>query len=493
MENYISLQKSQLLDSLENQVRFSQLVAVLVGEKGIGKSFTLDQLQERLANEVHIAQIDAAMEIEETQLQKVICLQLGLPSGPQDNFEYIEQSIRTNLRKKALISIDNAHLLSNKSLNSLLGLNQNQINHQESVLFLLLSGDESLPKNISFTNTFKKHQEMCVVFQLEAIEKSEVAPMVSSLSHLSLDEVEEAYGTKQLDYFWQLSKGIPAELEYQVSRWQSDLVEEKVDLQQTEVAETSYWKSLVYLVLGVTFASILFYQDEINQLITPDEISDHKVDSESLNPTAREVKKETLNTGTIEKRKTKQANQNTGEHLVKKEGIEENINTLREATVEREDSQSRKSTGQIIKKPKKKEKVVEQKVSDHVPSVADLKVEPTKVVNSETTKQPDIKRVSLSIDEELLLEQPNSYFSLQWVGVSQLEKAQDYRTAHPLKDKMYIYRRRQASGYLYLVVSDLFVGRIEANEAKERYKNLKYKGNPWIKSIAAIKTEISNL
>ena len=74
MDNYISLQKNQLLDSLENQVRFSQLVAVLVGEKGIGKSFTLDCLQNRLEEEVSLAHIDASIEIQEEQLQKVICI-----------------------------------------------------------------------------------------------------------------------------------------------------------------------------------------------------------------------------------------------------------------------------------------------------------------------------------------------------------------------------------------------------------------------------------
>ncbi len=524
MENYISLQKSQLLDSLENQVRFSQLVAVLVGEKGIGKSYTLEQLQKRLDDEVCIAHIDASIEIQEDQLHKVICLQLGLPSEQINNAEqsdsveqfdcveqseHIEKSIRTHLRKKALINIDNAHHLSNESLDSLLQLNQSQINHQESVLFLLLAGDESLPKKISFTNTFKNHQEMCVVFQLEAIEKSEVGSLVAAISHLSLDEVEETYGAKQLEYFWQLSKGIPAELEYQVSRWKSEMPEEPINTDETAKENTSYWRGIIYLILGIIFVSILFYQEEINQIIMPDNkangglVNTGEIRLDSGNKSKKTMTKGIINTESINKIPDSEGHTNKGKIDKDKESesrdvsTTENIMTSNASTDEKE---------RFTKEPTKDEQTKKTNPATNIQSSTEIKekneLEKAPVIEKTKTKSKIIKiesgneersKSSLSKDEQFLLEQPGAYLTLQWVGVSQLENAQAFRSNHPLKAKMYIYKRKQPSGsYLYLVISDLFSQRSEASVAREKYQKLNYQGTPWIKSLSAIQNEIKN-
>jgi len=501
MENYISLQKSQLLDSLENQVRFSQLVAVLVGEKGIGKSYTLEQLHQRLSDEICIAHIDASLDIQEDQLQKVICLQLGLPSQQLDSVEHIEKSIRNNLRKKALISIDNAHLLSNDSLNSLLQLNQSQINHQESVLFLLLAGDESLPKNISFTNTFKQHQEMCVVFQLEAIEKSEVSSLVAAISQLNIDEIEGTFGSKQLDYFWQLSKGIPAELEYQVSRWQSGLPKEQANAEAIPQEKTSYWKAIVYLALGVIFVSILFYQDEINKIISPD--SNTSESSAILTPaqdklgSKRKVKKAiykgVINQQQIKQTPTLESGSSSGQNDNKETPKTLNSNDSASNSLNIDKSiEGKKSMPPIKNIPSLKK--TESKLQVIKPITSNIKNKTLEGKTQESKKNVNklISKLLRSKDELFLLAQPSSYLSLQWLGVSQLDNAKTFRSNHPLKSAMYIYRRKQSNkSYLYLVVSDLFNNHSDANIAREKYKKANYPGTPWIKSLSAIQNEIN--
>ena len=132
----------------------------------------------------------------------------------------------------------------------------------------------------------------------------------------------------------------------------------------------------------------------------------------------------------------------------------------------------------------------------------DVSLEKNKLKNSkiESITEKNNKKIFESIsepvlskDEQFLLEQPRAYLSLQWVGVSQLQNAQDFRSNHPLKAKMYIYRRKQPNGsYLYLVISDLFSQRSEASVAREEYKKLNYQGTPWIKSLSAIQNEIKN-
>ena len=481
MENYISLQKSQLLDSLENQVRFSQLVAVLVGEKGIGKSFTLECLQSRLADEVCIAHIDASIEIQEEQLRNVICMQLGIHFEPTDNFERIESSIRSNLKKKALITIDNAHLLSNECLNSLLLLNQNQINHQESVLFLLLSGDESLPKNISFTETFKKHQEMCVVFQLEAIEKSEVSSLVAAINQQDLESVEEAYGEKQLDYFWQLSKGIPAELEYQVSRWNSEQEEAEIVPLIKEESTSSYGKASLYFLVAAFFSIILFYQDEINELITPQSsVEDKEVKSKSIKSTKSHKNAE------IVKRKKKKVK--TDIEVDKNKGTISTTNLKKnEKKLELKNNDEKKTDIAELEQPQVVKNTLEDKEKAIKLSV-DTSIK--KVVITPVIEKPKSR---LTKDEAYLVSRQRSTYTLQWIGVSKLSNAKEFKNSHPLSSTLFIYRRKQSENkVLYLVVGGIYSSHKEASDSKEKFKQLGYNGTPWVKSLSAIKKEIDS-
>ena len=183
-------------------MRFSQLVAVIVGEKGLGKTFLLRQLSERLDEEVIVASIDASLAMTDQQLEKSISLQLGLSWQASDI--NLAQRIQKDIVQKVLISVDDAHLLSASCVNYLLDLNQQQLQFEESVLFILLAGEASLPSLVSQTDTYANHQEMCVVFQLEAIQQSETLMLVNALAVTNPDIKKAHYDNKKLDYFWQL-------------------------------------------------------------------------------------------------------------------------------------------------------------------------------------------------------------------------------------------------------------------------------------------------
>jgi len=98
--------------------------------------------------------------------------------------------------------------------------------------------------------------------------------------------------------------------------------------------------------------------------------------------------------------------------------------------------------------------------------------------------------VYLSEDEQELLLRDDTHYVLQWVAISQLKLAESYSQAHKLSDKIKIYRRRGSNGVLFLVVSDDFASRVEAEKAKRGYKSNGVAGEPWAKSVKAVKKEI---
>jgi type II secretory pathway predicted ATPase ExeA/septal ring-binding cell division protein DamX len=493
VDSYISQQKSQMLDSLENQVRFSQLVAVIVGDKGMGKSFLLKRLQQRLDQEVIIASIDASLAMTDEQLDKSLSLQLGLSWQSSD--VGLAQRIQNDIVQKVLISVDDAHLLSASCVDYLLRLNQQQLQFEESVLFVLLAGESSLPALISQTETYLNHQEMCVVFQIEPIQQTETLLLINALAEINPEIKKVHYDVKKLDYFWQLSKGNPAELNYHISRWLDD----KAPPQVIEIADekpTSYFSGLLYLVIAVGLVTLLIFQDDINQTIfngndspevAGETVKVPAIDNEKL-ADAKSAPKKKVGDNTVP----------LGEELeqANSDDLIEGGDTKDAPTKQQElalpvDQQT--ESEQLVQKKER----IEEPLETDKPLVSNSnESDPISENNPPTSKQskPDkieVKAQSLTSDEQALLFMNSEGFAFQWVGLSDFNSASKYRSKHRFADKLKIYRRTTANKTLYLVVS----GEFEDHKGAERALNqLAQQGiltKPWIKSIGAIQSEIN--
>jgi len=477
VDTYISQQKSQLLDSLENQVHFSQLVAVIVGDKGVGKSFLLEQLLLRSQGDVSAARIDASLAMSVEQLAKAISLQLGL--SWDGNSIPLEQRINNELEQKAFIAIDDAHLLSEDCLNYLLKLNQNQLSLPESVLFIMLVGQDSLPAMIESTHVFSQHHEMCVVLTLEPIEKNETQAMVASLGHCDFEHVETLFDDKKLHYFWQLSKGNPSELDYHISRW----LQENNPIQQVELTnqpQGTLGKSIFYGLLVILLSSVLVYQEEINHWIN----QESKKPANKIEKTSKQADdkvKQTLeeNQAELEPATTQQAKNNQAEH---RNNLSKNTSVPSMNSVQ--ENQSKANIDKSIK-------VVS---GTSISSQSNEMATPESLNQGDKTPLPIVKKtpkkIQLNEAENWLLTQPAESFSLQWVGLSQQQSAKDFVAQHPLSNKLKIYRRITKGKTLYLVVSGSFASRESAAEAVKSYQKQGIKASPWVKPIEAIQSEI---
>jgi len=460
VNNYVSQQKSQLLDSLENQVSFSQLVAVVVAEKGIGKSFLINELHARLEEQVLIARIDASLAMSSDQLEKSISLQLGLSWQKSDI--NLENRIKNDLSQKVLITIDDAHLLSIECLDFILRLNQNQLAFHESVVFILLAGELSLPNLISQTKTFEEHQDMCAVFQLEPIEKYEAKFIVESFEQYNGLRVKGLYNEKKLGYFWQLSKGNPAEINYHLSRWLDEKAPSKVvEIEETE--KTSYLKSVGYFVVASILVTMLIFQQEINQWISPK--PDASVQDDPILPKKQPVlQDESLMTGKESSSKKKSKVQSEGSAEPEELKIEQ-VEEQPPAKLEEQGISNAKV------KEKAKGKTPQQAIAVEQP-------------------EPEPVRESLTADEKSLLRISQKFYALQWVVVSHLKTAEDYKNKHPSSEKIKIYRRHIKNKTLFVVVSDFVADRQFVESLKKTYRQQGVSEKPWVKSMALIHDEI---
>ena len=488
--SYISSHKSQLIDSLENQILYADLACVVVGEKGIGKSFLLDKVRERVRSEVFVSEIQADPNLSPTQLEQSICLQLGL--GWQDKSIPLLQKIESELARRVLLTIDDAHLLSQDCLQYLMENAARQLLLKKTNIFILLGGEASIASKLSETSILKENPNICALFELLPIDEPETKYLVADFQSVDLGSVEALYEPQKLNYFWQLSKGVPGDLAHHVERWVSQDEAKGVAESKTAKPLASYFVSLGYGTIAGLLILALIYQDEINQAIAP---SDEAIETEASNsPTPiDEISDKGEKTVSDHSRKVKTKD---AQELVEIEIPEKKRDENKPPAIDENSKQESSASVDPIRLPsdKRKQPKTEQTVSDSKKiALSDKKDKTENVItaqkNAEMTKS-ELKKKKFSEDESKLLTMADSLFTLQWVGLSSLQSAKKYREEHPLKSNMLIFKRQSGNGFLYLVVSGQFNAKIDAENARAIYKKRGYPGKPWIKTIAAVKKEI---
>ncbi|MET1256311.1 AAA family ATPase [Aliikangiella maris] len=505
--SYISQHKNQLLDSIESHVLYADICCVVIGQPGTGKSFFIEKLAERLDSKVSTSQIQASQSLTLEQLEKTVSLQLGL--GWQASEATLYQRIAESLDHRALLIIDDAHLLSQTCLEYLISMVFEQFEAKKTDLYIILLGVSSLAEKLNQTSTLTKNPNICAVFELQPIEGSETKALIADFNALDEQAVESLFDEQKMHYFWELSQGIPGNLKYQLERWLAESDIGKVTFSAETKSLKKYLQAAIYGIFALLLITVLIYQQEINQTIegeqteaslqkqplsennTQKEIS---VENESVASQPNEeqsVLVENETSDISENRKFKNENIHSSESVKGKQSEEQNTTSLLTQTAlvnkietldNKLNSSDDKIEGTLNKDDNLKEKVV-----------AKISLPKNTSNSSAKTKEQIAPKNQLTKDEVKLFEYSDSQFTLQWAALSSLSSAQEYRDGHPLKDKMLIFRKLKGDKFLYLVVSGQFNSHDDAEHTRIIYLKRSYPGKAWIKSAKAIKNEMATL
>ena len=491
--SYITSQKQQLLDSIENQVLYANIGCVLVGREGIGKSFTLEQIRSRVRSEVFISEIVAEAVMTQAQIEKTICLQLGL--GWQDDNKSIAQKISENSERRTLLTIDNAHLLSPACLEFVVSLISEQAASQTPSLFIILAGNISLAKHLNETPSLRANPNLCALFELTTFEKNETLSLVADFQKTDESTIEAIYDKQKLEYFWQLSEGVPGKLEYQIERW-LDKDEGKVGNQKT--SKFGYLSAVGYGVVAVILIVALLFQDQINDAISPSKPT--LLTKAQVDQTKSKVKaSDNIN---LKQKPNQDVNASNTEAVKNAKNVESKLSNPSSQELQKKQSsklqEQIKSDDDSLSSHKKSEdknigsgsSVIEEQKDEIEKNEIEKNQQSEKIVELSEKKSKAKASIEFTEDEKYLLSLNKEIFTLQWVGVSEFKSAQVFKEKHPLSSQMRIFQRRSGDKVLYLVVSGSFNSKLDASNAKLIYQQRNYPGSPWIKSLAAIQKEI---
>lgn len=513
---FICSQKQQLLDSLENQIFYGDILSLVIGHKGLGKTFLLDQLQKRLSNKIYHVHVDGDLGLNQNQLDKTIALQLGL-SWQQNEGDLLSQ-IRQTCNNRVLLTIDNADRLSLSCLSYLAELANQQKQANDVILYFVLAGESNLASNLAETPQLKVSPQLCAVFEVKPILGEETSSYLADKQKSTVTAIESLLGQQKLDYLWKLGKGSPAELNRQLARW----LEEAPQASKINLTAAHYLKASLYGLVALSLILVLIYQDEINQFISPAKQVERSVlfSKEMAEITQRPIEPDIRNNEVIENEILSDGTLTIGTESVLSESsvpvvIENRLNpessmvteTLSEANdlALEEYNNAQTERAEVGAEIVSDEEVVQAHLDNNnelnqdnsgqaSPSQASAETTgPTSAPQASgqsPVTQEELNLARLSEDETFLLGLNEGDFILQWMAVSSLRAAQDFKNSHPLNNELYIYRRDLAEKQLFLIVGRVNSNKATLDQEKNQFARLNYPGKSWIKQVKVIQKEI---
>ena len=503
---FLSINFVQQVDELVSLAHYGPSIVLILGEDGIGKTCTLEHLENE-TTEIGQIRIDGNPMLSIDQLHASFLQQLNNYEQAVEYNSVRDSLLRASEIAEQLILVDDAQQLSTSVLESLISLVSPVEQSPAVPVRLFLFGNADLKHQLKM-ETFPETAVYCL--QLNGFEKEEISSFLAQQLNLSEDEIEESFNTKTLSQIWKDSHGNPG----QIIR---SLVSDDIELEDVEEITASPIASIVFrsilILLGAALLLLALFGEKWfgEKWLQADTQAENKMDEAivleikspaendiELKQTALKTEIKSTNVSEIPEQQSEEkiaepAQPEEKDILVNDQILASQTTTsippvivdtsIQETAIDiktsAEDGNS-ESTVVAIKIPAKIEagdKIVESKV------VTRLAAEVAKRVTTEPGN-------AFTANESYLLEQPKNHYSVQLVGLSNLQEMEKFVGQLESSQALYIYRSMLNGNPWYILVAGNYADANSARTAKDHFNSNLKKFNPWIKSYAKIQSEI---
>ncbi|EAT12420.1 AAA family ATPase [Bermanella marisrubri] len=427
-------ERAAVLEMLAHVHEFSQLVVVLTGEVGSGRSMLLQQMSDQLSVHYQTLLFSASDYSSLEEVQYVVAMQLGCVADSQE----IEQSLKNMAIQSEPfhILVDDAQLLSDEALTYLIAHSQGEHRWQ-----LMVTGDPVLHQMCVDVQHNLQSEEKLHHAQLQPFSEEATTQFLqgfyrqSGIDHLPLSD-------KALHHYWRLSSGLPGNLVTIV-----DTQFQTADSSTSSTSNLPLGHIAAVVLIGSALLISYLYKSPSEENIEDDAI-------------ARLI---------------------AGEAVVT-EVVDADADDVTP-------SQQAESPQQVIA-----EKSVPHAVdstNDSLPmKTEELAVEPAQVVQERDNDQPVLDRAEEFVHP--LLSAKPSDFGLQLVGVRSKKSAQaviDQFGSQLGENKLSIYTTQYKGQPWYVVVYAPITGKESANETANKLSTL-MSTQPWVRPMEKIQEDI---
>lgn len=486
---YSSPGRLGLIQQLIHLAQFGDGLSVVQGAAGAGKSALAKQLVESIKSRVGDLQSVRLIPVvhDEQLLDTLLSVSrsIGLPGGEGEvtsvgeilsEIRHYSQGLISD-KKLTVLVFDDAHSLAGEALGALLSLLQGE-SPSGYGLHLVFFSKPGLANEI---DALQLVDLSAYDFDVPLFSPSELSQFIAA----ARGAIDAELSADQVQAIWSQSKGNPG---IALRLYDDSLVEgkpsDKVSLFGRRAIPVGHGLALLLLISVLVWALLARETDDVSSGASPVG-GDQKVDlAKIVNP--QKTKSNSMVrqpvAGFIEAPKIHDSD--SGKVARGQEFVDS-------ALLDEENTLGVEAGEQVVLGDIIAEEVGEsggEKVSRAEPnrspsvSIPDI-VQPT-------LKVEGVGEGPMSADAVLLLEQPDSYFTLQVLAASKKGSLQEYIDRQQNRQDLYLYQGLREGRRLYVVIAGVYPSRKMALEARKALPPEQRKAGPWPRSLKGIKEEI---
>ncbi|MCP3675613.1 MAG: AAA family ATPase [Gammaproteobacteria bacterium] len=481
-----------IIDKLIHLSRFGNLLTLVVGNNGCGKTKLLDKLLSTVDDDCQICHIKAQPLLSIDQLFQQVMESFaeqntftGIPLTANQYEEWAEQLIATTDNR--LLIIDDAEVLSTSVLHELCQLSAMQQDKETPHLHLILFGNYDLNVILEQSAQGILDEDGIYVIDIPSLSEAESKSWFEYiLSTLDIDFLPEQ---DVLDDILQKDDGNLSLLKESAEEFAAenqDVLTVEEEIKPLRISVVGYWFGIFTIVILCVFG-MFFFQDEIADLIG---LGKEKSDTKDQEVQIIKASKESLDIETTQEVAIEEQQiietispdvENDGNSALENNTIIEEV-VVQQPVVQEMDAEPNEDVGMLDNTEENTDLISDK------PYVIEAPIAVTPDDAPESVKEKSVAN-NMTEDEQYLISLPDNNYTVQLIGLSKESSIQAFIAKHNFKD-VYYYRSSLNEKLWFIIVLKSYANKNDAASARANLPAELIKNGPWIKSLKTIKNEI---
>jgi len=500
---------TNIIEKLVHLSRFGNLLTLVVGNNGCGKTRLLDKFLGVIDENSEVCHIKAQPLLSIDQLfQQVIesfagqATFTGIPLTAKQYEDWADQLVATSGNR--ILIIDDAEVLSTSVLHELCQLSSMQQAKDTPHLHLILFGNYDLNNILEQASQGVLDEDGIYAIDIPALEDEEAISWLEYLfTNTASGLIPEQNELEKIVYKGHGNLALLEELVDEYAPVRRDLQDLEDEPEPWRISVVGYWFAILTVVIMIVLGTF-FFQDEIIELtgigteseINPD-ISLNTVD-EIINKVDEKTTSETtieLDETLVDSKNVRDVEEETvidsGVIQVEEKSEFTDITPADNTSAEAEEpvSADLSNAEQSNTEQSKTESVTTEdtNIESDIDSVLDSANQTIVVTEPVVTKDDSYV---LTADEQLLMAEPDENFAVQIIGLSKESSVKLFLAKYDISNMLY-YRSVLNGKPWFIITLVSYNKKEDAVAARANLPADLIEFGPWIKSIKIIKKEIS--
>lgn len=271
---FLEPERAQRLNLLQHMVQYSDLLLMMTGERGSGKSALLQRFLHGLNEEWQVCQVDANTMMDAEQLLFQIASGFAVENLPQTSVQLQEQLYQRlaslhERDKVPLLVVDDAHELPQDALELLFQLADVETSGGKLVRIILFC-EPQIETMLNSPSIASLRDRITHRLEMPSLNESETAEYIKHRLAVSGFDGTSPFTPKMIKKIFKASQGFPAKINILAheSLEEGDIavVEEEEVVYEPRERRITPVHMLLGGVIVIVVALVLVYQDDINQV-----------------------------------------------------------------------------------------------------------------------------------------------------------------------------------------------------------------------------------